>query len=206
MLQWFRCITIAALLSLPTLAFAATEPLAVTVQASTEKGDSEKGIVIVSVTNRSSRPLLILIADSALITDGDHLLNDVMTITGSDGSPVAYQGRASRPAVSERMAYRTLKPGESKSSRVDLPLDYAIVGGNYTISYTQRYFEEAGFRPGETVAHEVKSDPLILYVNANLIQAKRAMRQPSARVSRAAPDSPEAGLWSGVKESGIPRG
>jgi len=183
MSQWLRCIAVAMMAIIPAAALAAAEPLAVTIQSSTNRGDSETGVVVVSVTNLSGRPLLILMADSALLTDSDHLLNDVMTVAASDGSIVAYKGRASRPSVGDRGAYLTLEPGERKSSLVDLPANYAVEGGSYTVSYVQRYIEEAEFSPEGAMAHEVRSNPLVFYVNANLIQGKRSLQAPSSAMA-----------------------
>ncbi|QDE38252.1 hypothetical protein FIV34_03060 [Luteibacter pinisoli] len=179
MSKGFRCIAVAMLAILPAVVLAATEPLGVTVRASTDRGDRETGVVVVSVTNQSNRPLLILMADSALFTDSDKLMNDVMVVTASDGAAVAYEGRASRPAVGERRAYLVLEPGETKSSRVDLPANYAVDGGSYTVSYVQRYIEEEEFSPDGATAHEVRSNPLVLYVNASLIQGNRALKTSS---------------------------
>jgi hypothetical protein len=127
---------------------------------------------------QSDRPVLILTAGSAFVADGEHLLNDVMTVTTTDGHAVAYQGREARPAVGYRGAYLTVAPGDVKQARVDLPANYAVDGGTYAVSYTQRYLEVGEFNPDGAEEHEVRSNTLSIYANASLIQGKRALRSP----------------------------
>jgi len=170
----------------PFAALAEMPPLDVKVVASTVPSEKEAGIVTVTVTNRSERPLLILMVDSALLTDGDHLLNNVMTVSTVDGQVAAYQGRASRPLVGDRASYRAVVPGESMSSRVNLPANYDMEGGQYSVSYTQRYLEEGELSPDGAVPHKVESNVLTIYVNANLIQGYKILRSSVERqVSRA---------------------
>lgn len=135
---------------------------------------------MVTVTNRSKRPVLIMMVDSALLTDGDHLLNNVMTVSTLDGQVVAYHGRASRPLVGDRASYRAVMPGESMDSRVNLPANYDLNDGQYNVSYTQRYLEDGELSPGGAISHEVESNVLTIYVNANLIHRHKILRTSAA--------------------------
>jgi len=114
MLHSLRLFAMTLLAITPLTALCATGPLEVTLRTSENPQEAELGIVVVTVTNQSDRSLLILTADSALVTDGDHLFNDVMSVTDADGHAVAYHGRAVRPALGNPQAYATLAPGERK--------------------------------------------------------------------------------------------
>lgn len=181
MVHRFRSVAFMLLTLAPLSALSTTPPLQVTVEAPASSQDAESGIVVVAVTNQSDRPLLILMAGSALLSDGEHLLNDVMTVTTPDGRPVAYKGRSARPAISHRGAYWTVAPGEVKRASVDLPANYAVEGGTYLVSYTQRYLEVSEFDPDGAPEHEVHSNTLSIYTNSNLIQGKKAESRMSPR-------------------------
>ncbi|MDQ7998024.1 MAG: hypothetical protein AAGC76_19455 [Luteibacter sp.] len=184
MLRSHRLFAMTLLAITPLTASCATGPLEVTLRTSENPQEAELGIVVVTVTNQSDRSLLILTADSALVTDGDRLFNDVMSVMDADGHAVAYHGRAVRPALGNPQAYATLAPGERKESRVDLPANYAVDGGTYTVTYTQRYGEVGEMDRDAAPAREAHSNALKFYANTNLIQAKRgaatALLKPAA--------------------------
>lgn len=184
MLRSLRLFAMTLLAITPLTALCATGPLEVTLRTSENPREAELGIVVVTVANQSDRPLLILTADSAFATDGDHLFNDVMSVTDAEGRAVAYYGRAVRPALGYPQAYMTLAPGDGKESRVDLPANYAVDGGTYTVTYTQRYGEVGEMDADAAPDREAHSNALKFYANANLIQAKQgaatALLKPAA--------------------------
>lgn len=99
-------------------------------------------------------------------------MNDLMDIAGADGKPVAYHGRASRLAASLQEAYWTIAPGETRTSRIDLPANYDVEGSRYTVSYEQRYLEMSEFDPDGAPGHTSESNALSIHVNASLTSGK----------------------------------
>jgi hypothetical protein len=170
MMLWLQRTAFTAMAAVGFTTQATTSPLRVTVEAPVDVREKEAGVVLITVINQSPRPILILKADSALLIDGEHLLNDVMAVRTVDGRAVTYRGRSARPAFGDREAYWTMAPGDTKTSRVNLPANYAVEGGAYNVSYTQRYLEEGDFSPEGATAREAPSNVITIYLNADLIQ------------------------------------
>lgn len=180
MLKHARAIALAIFAMIPLTAMSAVEPLNIVLKNPSSQDKAETGFVTIIVTNQSNKPLLLPKGDSALDPRDGRLSNNLIKVVSPDGQLATYRGRATRVATRERdVRFWTIKPGQTMTSEVNLPADYDIQEGKYSVSYTQYYTEMDAWNPDDATYEEAHSNVLSIFANSSLIGRERAVHQVS---------------------------
>lgn len=142
----------------------------------------ESGKVIVSITNKSSRVLLLPRLRTPLFNPDDHLMNNFIDLQDANGKTPKFIGRhVSVSFEAKDYFYAAIQPGQTLEKEIDLAQDYDLrAGGLFRVSYIQDYGETDLYKSDDYAAYKSPSNELTIFVSAALLRTNIG---PSARKS-----------------------
>ncbi|MGO4703413.1 hypothetical protein [Dyella sp. 2RAB6] len=131
----------------------------------------ESGKVIVSITNRSSRVLLLPRLRTPLFNPDDHLMNNLIDLRDAAGKPPKFIGRFVTISFEAKdYFYVAIQPGQTLGKEIDLAQDYDLrAGGLFRVSYVQDYGETDLYQSDNYAAYKSASNELTIFVSTTLL-------------------------------------
>ncbi|TCV92718.1 hypothetical protein EC912_10656 [Luteibacter rhizovicinus] len=168
-----RLFLIASMLTLSSQANSsdADTALSVTLSLPASKDKAEAGIVIVTISNRSSTTRLLPKPLTPLQNPDGHLLNNIFSVTNAKGEKVEFTGRFVHVLPEPReQFYIRLAPGDTLSKEINLAADYNLrAGGLFHVRYTQSFHSLRSLENDDTPAVRVDSNELDIWINTSLV-------------------------------------
>lgn len=154
-----------------TYATHATEPLEVVLSKPSSFPERESGQILVTITNRTDRTLLLPRLKTPLFNPDDHLMGNFMDVRGEDGRAAKFRGRwVNIPLSAKRGFYAEIGPGESLRSEINLARDYDLsAGGKVKVSYIQDYGDVTLYDSDRYAPLRSRSNDLEIFVSPALI-------------------------------------
>ena len=185
--RWFLLSLLMLLCMSPLRALDARPDLEVRLSSPASLTARESGKVIVSITNKSSRVLLLPRLRTPLFNPDDHLMNNFISLRDAEGKAPKFIGRIVEiPFAAKDYFYAAIQPGEKLEREIDLAQDYDLrAGGLFRVSYVQDYGETNLYTSDDYAANESASNELTIFVSATLLRtnirprARRSAEPPS---------------------------
>lgn len=138
----------------------------------------ESGKVIVSITNRSSRVLLLPRLRTPVFNPDDHLMNNFITVLDANGTQARFIGRFVTISFEAKDSfYVAIRPEQAFQKEIDLAQDYDLhAGGPFRVSYVQDYGETELYQSDDYASQKSASNELTIFVNTRLLRATRSSR------------------------------
>ena len=157
---------------LPLHALAAQNDLVVRLRSPDSLSARESGRVIVSITNKSSRVLLLPRVKTPLFNPDDHLMNNFMTVLDANGKQAKFIGRfVTLVFEAKHYFYVAIQPGQTLDREIDLAQDYDLrAGGVFRVSYVQDYGETDLYESDDYAPYKSASNELTIFISKALIR------------------------------------
>ena len=136
--------------------------------------DRESGKVIVSITNTSSRVLLLPRLRTPLFNPDNHLMNNFITVLDANGKQARFVGRFVTMSFEAKDSfYVAIQPGRTFEKEIDLTQDYDLhAGGSFRVSYVQDYGETDLYKSDDYAAYKSASNELTIFVSKALLRTE----------------------------------
>jgi hypothetical protein len=153
-----------------------TTPLEVVVSHPTDKTEAEAGIIVITITNHSSKSLLLPRIRTALGGFEPRRQRGLLVrVINPAGKAARYTGTfiSFSESTPRRDRYIRIDPGQTIAGEIDLSLDYDLsAGGVYYVSYEQEYGGDELLADGNIPKDSITSNTLDIWANTSLIGAQ----------------------------------
>jgi len=185
-LRWFLLSLLMLSCMSPLHALPAQDDLVVRLSKPNSLAARESGRVIVSITNKSSRILLLPRVRTPLFNPDDHLMNNFMTVLDANGKQAKFIGRfVTLVFEAKDYFYVAIHPGQTLHKEIDLAQDYDLrAGGVFHVSYAQDYGETDLYESEDYAPYKSASNKLTIFVSKALKTAHELSIKDRVRATR----------------------